>query len=97
MSFECMLTSNIFIFYFKTFLYAVCVLYFVFHAVWFLWKSLLLSVSINLLYFIISNIIGGKVVNSQNYVFYLESDIFVIRIVHVQYKLEWGDPIHVRC
>ena len=62
-------------FYFKTFLYAVCFLYFVFHAFWFLWKSLLLSVSVNLLCFVISNIIVGKVVNAQNYVFYFESDI----------------------
>ena len=56
-------------------MYAVCFLYFVFHAVWFLWKSLLLRVSIHLLCFIISNIIGGKVVSAQNYVFYFESDI----------------------
>jgi hypothetical protein len=55
-------------------LYAVF-LYFVFYAVWFLWKRLLLSVSRNLLYLFISNIREGKVVNAQNYVFYFESDI----------------------
>ena len=55
---------------------AVCFLYFVFNAVWFLWKRLLLKYFNKfVVIFIISNIWEGKRVNAQNYVFYFESDI----------------------